>query len=778
MSKKRIQDIPPLEDNLRSKKKIHVSEPENFITVLCRIKKGDQVQEAQLNGANAILVQKNDIEVAEHATSTRPGRRSRFHFDRIYNGSERNEDIFEETLGETVGDVFTQRKNIILFSYGTTGSGKTHTIAGTKSEPGILDLTFQRVFQMCQKKNSKLAFSSFEIYDERIKDLLQDRSVDPRSDFRDFEAGHDGSSFLSKSKYDDTVCETIDSIDKAFELIERAKKNKRIGETLFNKQSSRSHCVYKFTILSPDSFRNCIFVIDLAGAERVNYLNTGNTSATLRETCSINRSLFFLSRCFVALKENSQVPYRQSKLTRVVFDSFVENTKFILLVNLNLSHPNFEDNYSVLEFAAVAKGIKPSVLSDNTTLAPIKKRNAMLDKSMQFLNRKLEGAKQKKEDYISVQEYDLDECFRQFKSTLALKRLEIRERWMAENMRLRNQWNEYEMLFVREMNRDQTRIMHATILKHNENSFNMNLNSSKEIPKTFMKEIESDYKDVFSSGSLSNKHSKASLMCELAEVFPCISRTNSSFKKDFIIPSSKKHTPAEIIDDSRSPSRSPEQMQQVTDLKERLEEKTLIGVLSNAGEAEERQNKLLFCSNEKLNPDQSLFLCRISEVNGEEENTDQKVCGPSEKRLSRQSIKPPEISEVQKNGNSSTVKNLDTVTNEDTNFNKSQEASKNRRGRPATKNCPADSQNGSVTDRSNSVHKDKYYDEPSKSKNKNARKREKNNKRDEGLDEEPKKLVSRYGRDLSKFKQALEAQNSKRGVVANSKSRKRAANLN
>lgn len=782
MSKKRLFDIPLLEDNIRSKKKIHVSEPENFIKLFCRTKKGSLMEESLPGESSAIIVRENDIEVAEHATSTRPGRRSRFHFDKIYNNSERNEDIFEETLAASINDVFSQRKNIIMFSYGTTGSGKTHTIAGTKREPGILNLTFERVFQMCQQKGSKLTFNSFEIYDERIKDLLQDRPIEFRGETRELEDLYEGNSSFPKNKYDDTVSETIDSMEKAIELIEKAKRNKRIGETLFNKQSSRSHCVYKFSILSSDNFRNSIFIIDLAGAERVNYLNLNNSSTTLRETCSINRSLFYLSRCFVALKENNQVPYRQSKLTRVVFDSFVENTQFVLIVNLNLSHPSFEDNYSVLEFAAVAKGIKPSVLNENTTLIPIKKRNAVKDMSFQFLNNKLEGAKQKKIDHIYVQEFDLDECYRLFKNSLSIKRLENGAPWMAEDMRLRNQWNKEEMLILRDLNREQTRIMREALLKHDEDYFNFSMKNSKNIQKSDEREIEKGSKESLLAKSLSSKYSKASLICEQAEIFPdIISSSHSSFKKEIKITSSKKHTPTGIIEEEELNSRSPEtESSKLNFVDQKSEEKPVKTVTDDLQDNELSQRPMSIEQRRKFCKDHSLELARITEEKADEDNSGRKISESPANPFTKKPIRPAKLAVAKKLGKFNSDNISDSENDSKNKSSKNPEASKKGHDRIASKQNPASSKT-LITDnisRSKSNPRDASEEKTSQSRNQKGRRQAKKVDISEEPKEESKKLTSRYGRDLSKLKESLESQFSKVAAPVNSRSRKRKVNRN
>lgn len=179
-------------------------------------------------------------------------------------------------------------------------------------------------------------------------------------------------------------------------------KNRSFNETLLNHTSSRSHCLFKINIwLSYKSDSSAIeysipiLVVDLAGSERVKRIDNGGVSPLMTETCNINKSLLVLGRCLKSMAYNSGgcnnnnlvspqaspfksqlIPYRDSKLTKILFEYFMDNSNISMIVNLNLNPLDYDENVRVLDYAAFAKQIQPikSTLNNKWGLVSEKKQ--------------------------------------------------------------------------------------------------------------------------------------------------------------------------------------------------------------------------------------------------------------------------------------------------------------------------------------------------------------------------------------------------------------------
>ena len=140
-----------------------------------------------------------------------------------------------------------------------------------------------------------------------------------------------------------------------------------MGENLINKNSSRSHCIYKIEVKFKKTFKKIsILLVDLAGVERNKSDGNENISSKqFSESKNINLSLSALLRCFRALRQDEFLPYRESVLTKIIFEHLDKNIQINFLITFDPNYKHFENNFRVLDFSHIAKNIKPSVFKNN-----------------------------------------------------------------------------------------------------------------------------------------------------------------------------------------------------------------------------------------------------------------------------------------------------------------------------------------------------------------------------------------------------------------------------
>lgn len=242
-----------------------------------------------------------------------------FNFDQVFGPDSDTQSVYDKSVAKVVSKCLKGTSGSVL-AYGATGSGKTHTMAGGDSGDGLMSSAVAHLLSEGSESLASLHVSILELYNETIVDLLADQTS---------ASGKSTSLAIGKAR-DGTVIvpgrtEVHVSDVEAFRSVwERAQKLRTIASTALNAASSRSHCVVMLAIQLKDGRKAKLNLIDLAGSED-NRL-TGNTGARMQESGSINSSLFVLGRVIDALNEKSKglavhVPYRESKLTRLLQDS-------------------------------------------------------------------------------------------------------------------------------------------------------------------------------------------------------------------------------------------------------------------------------------------------------------------------------------------------------------------------------------------------------------------------------------------------------------------------
>ncbi|KAJ2896506.1 Kinesin heavy chain [Zalerion maritima] len=304
-----------------------------------------------------------------------------FTFDRVFDMSCKQADIFDFSIRPTVDDILNGY-NGTVFAYGQTGAGKSYTMMGTSIDDdagrGVIPRIVEQIFESIMTSPSTIEYtvrvSYMEIYMERIRDLLQ-----PSNDNLPV---HEEK---NRGVYVKGLLEIyVSSVQEVFEVMRRGGNARAVAATNMNQESSRSHSIFVITITQKNvetgsSKNGQLFLVDLAGSEKVG--KTGASGQTLEEAKKINKSLSALGMVINSLTDgkSSHIPYRDSKLTRILQESLGGNSRTTLIINCSPSSYNDAETLSTLRFGMRAKTIKNKA-KINAELSPAELK-AMLKKS-------------------------------------------------------------------------------------------------------------------------------------------------------------------------------------------------------------------------------------------------------------------------------------------------------------------------------------------------------------------------------------------------------------
>ncbi|XP_041261542.1 kinesin-like protein KIF3C [Onychostruthus taczanowskii] len=285
-----------------------------------------------------------------------------FTFDAVYDASSKQADLYDETVRPLIDSVL-QGFNGTVFAYGQTGTGKTYTMQGAWAEPekrGIIPSAFEHIFTHISRSQNQqylVRASYLEIYQEEIRDLLakdQSKKLELKENPETGVYIKDLSSFVTKN---------VKEIEHVMNL---GSQTRSVGSTNMNEHSSRSHAIFLITIecseTGPDGEEHIrvgkLNLVDLAGSERQNKM--GAQGERPKEASKINLSLSALGNVISALVDgrSTHIPYRDSKLTRLLQDSLGGNAKTIMVATLGPASHSYDESLSTLRFANRAKNIK------------------------------------------------------------------------------------------------------------------------------------------------------------------------------------------------------------------------------------------------------------------------------------------------------------------------------------------------------------------------------------------------------------------------------------
>lgn len=280
-------------------------------------------------------------------------------FDRVFGPESSQSQVYENTVAKLVRGV-VQGVNASCFAYGATGSGKTHTMLGPPEDPGIYWRALQDLWMALAETrerdriDARVLLSYVEIYNETIRDLLV-----PSSDSLELrEDPLRGPTIVGVTNLPVTDTESV------MALLQDGNRRRTQEATAANATSSRSHAVLQVQVELRErggtSMRVAkLSLIDLAGSERA--ARTKNVGRRLQEGANINRSLLALGNCINALASGTRgayIPYRDSKLTRLLKDSLAGNCRTVMIAAVAPSEACFEETINTLKYANRAKNIK------------------------------------------------------------------------------------------------------------------------------------------------------------------------------------------------------------------------------------------------------------------------------------------------------------------------------------------------------------------------------------------------------------------------------------
>ncbi|XP_065573823.1 uncharacterized protein LOC136035778 [Artemia franciscana] len=335
---------------LRKKYYNIVEEMKGKIRVFCRIRPMTSREKLHSTSPIAEILDAYSLRV-----DTKSGFKE-YQFDQVYGPDATQEDVFKDvnTLVQSAYDGY----NVCICAYGQTGSGKTFTIIGEDSCPGIAPRTFEKIFELAndyaEQFSTDVSMYMVELHNDRLVDLLK------------HESGNEEKLEIKKDKKGIVWiqgCTQITVYDSSALLgyFMRGTENRKTASTLMNEKSSRSHLVVGIAIectnrLHGTKTKGKISLLDLAGSERVS--KSGVSSNSLKEATFINKSLSALGDVISALTTDQEfIPYRNSKLTMLLQDSFGGNAKTLMFVNVSPAIYNLEETLNSLTYASRAKQI-------------------------------------------------------------------------------------------------------------------------------------------------------------------------------------------------------------------------------------------------------------------------------------------------------------------------------------------------------------------------------------------------------------------------------------
>ncbi|KIW07862.1 uncharacterized protein PV09_01777 [Verruconis gallopava] len=341
----------------------------NAIKVVARFRPQNKVEIA--SGGQPVVTFESD----DTCKIQSDGAQGAFTFDRVFGMDSRQHEIFDYSIRSTVDDIM-DGYNGTVFAYGQTGAGKSYSMMGSMDDPeqkGIIPRITEQIFAAIQNGSDTidwlLRVSYMEIYMEQIRDLLKPANSNlPIHEEK------------GKGVYVKGLTELyVQSAEEVYEIMRVGGEARKVASTNMNQESSRSHSIFVINVEQENretksKKSGTLFLVDLAGSEKVG--KTGASGQTLEEAKKINKSLSALGMVINALTDgkSSHIPYRDSKLTRILQESLGGNSRTTLIICCSPSSFNDQETLSTLRFGTRAKAIKNKA-KVNAELSPAELKN-------------------------------------------------------------------------------------------------------------------------------------------------------------------------------------------------------------------------------------------------------------------------------------------------------------------------------------------------------------------------------------------------------------------
>ncbi|KAK9089956.1 hypothetical protein Sjap_023133 [Stephania japonica] len=331
-------------------------------------------------------------------------------FDKVFAPSCLTETVYESVKNVALSSLMGI--NATIFAYGQTSSGKTYTMRGI-TEKAVNDI-YEHILNTSERDFS-IKISGLEIYNENVRDLL---NMDTGRNLKLLDDPEKG------TVVDKLVEETAENDKHLRHLISICEAQRQVGETALNDTSSRSHQIIRLTIESSlrensgcvRSFVASLNFVDLAGSERASQTHTDG--ARLREGCHINLSLMTLTTVIRKLsvgKRSGHIPYRDSKLTRILQHSLGGNARTAIICTLSPATSHVEQSRNTLAFATRAKEVTNNaqvnmIVSDKQLVKHLQKEVARLEAELRMPDSsvRIGSEVESKEKDLKIQQMELE----------------------------------------------------------------------------------------------------------------------------------------------------------------------------------------------------------------------------------------------------------------------------------------------------------------------------------------------------------------------------------
>lgn len=408
----RVRESPHASNKRKERDFEHDGEETNInVVVRCRGRNDREVRENSgvVVSTDGIKGRKVDLSMGPTALSNKT-----YQFDKVFSPAADQTMVFDEVVVPILDEVLGGF-NCTIFAYGQTGTGKTYTMSGDISDilplpdnagiiPRVLDSLFNKLEVEETEHSVKCSF--IELYNEELRDLL---SADDNVKLKIFEDNN-------KKGHSSTLVQGMEeshlkSATHGIQLLSEGSRKRQVAATKCNDLSSRSHTVFTITVYlkrtSDDGIEYMsagkLNLVDLAGSENIQRSGAENKRAA--EAGLINKSLLTLGRVINALVERSpHIPYRESKLTRLLQDSLGGRTKTCIIATVSPAKSNLEETISTLDYAFRAKNIrnKPQVNQLVSKKTLLKEFTAEIEK----LKSELIATRQRNGVYLSQENYE------------------------------------------------------------------------------------------------------------------------------------------------------------------------------------------------------------------------------------------------------------------------------------------------------------------------------------------------------------------------------------
>ncbi|XP_019445366.1 PREDICTED: kinesin-like protein KIN-14R isoform X10 [Lupinus angustifolius] len=430
-------------EEMTQRKKLfnEVQEAKGNIRVFCRCRPLNKVEISA--GCSTVV----DFDAAQDGCLgilTSGSTKKSFRFDRVCTPKDDQVDIFADVSSMAISVL--DGYNCCIFAYGQTGSGKTFTMEGIEHNRGVNYRTLELLFKISKERSETFAYdisvSVLEVYNEQIRDLLATGPTSKRLEIKQASEGSHPVPGVIDAK--------VDNISEVWNVLQAGSNARAVRSNNINEHSSRSHCILCIMVraknlMSGECTKSKLWLVDLAGSEKL--ARTDVQGERLKEAQNINRSLSALGDVISALAaKSSHIPYRNSKLTHLLQDSLVGDSKTLMFVQISPLEQDVSETLSSLNFATRVRGIELGPVKKQINTGELQKVKAMVKDLEKSLNEQLQSETANYQQKVLKLEKKLKDQLQGSESQPAILKQKVKEL----ERKLKEQDQSSELFFYRQ----------------------------------------------------------------------------------------------------------------------------------------------------------------------------------------------------------------------------------------------------------------------------------------------------------------------------------------